>query len=124
MVDADWCYWDSDWGYQERHRQAGAGPNNCRRHWLRRRLLLFPERMSVIFGQNPNDTVPQAYSFWGQPGWWILPTQWFVRVNADGTLTGSPNEDFSTPTYELKTTPDGYMVFQDLMRSKEAGIIR
>ncbi len=80
--------------------------------------------MSIIFGQNPCDTIPQPYSFLGQPGWWTLPMQWHVRTNSDTSVTASPNADFSTPTYEIKTTPDGYMVFQDLMRSKVAGIIR
>jgi hypothetical protein len=77
----------------------------------------------TVFGKNPNDTVPQQWNFLGQQGWWRVPLAWFCRQNANGTITASPNSDFSAPTYDVLVNIDGYMVFQDLGRSTQAGLM-
>ena len=83
---------------------------------------MFPA-VPIIFGKHPCDVVPQRWSFLGQQGWWRVPLGWFARQNADGTITASPNADFSNPTYDCKVNIDGYMVFQDLGRNTQAGLM-
>jgi|WetSurMetagenome_2_1015567.scaffolds.fasta_scaffold658338_2 hypothetical protein len=75
----------------------------------------------TVFGRYPNDVVPQRWNYQGMPGWWRVPFGWYVRSNEDGTVTASPNYDFTPPLYDVKTNIDGYMVFQDLGRSTKAG---
>jgi len=74
-----------------------------------------------IFGKSPWDTVPQRWNFLGQQGWYRVPLAWFCRRNSDGTITASPNADFSQPTYDVLTNIDGYMVFQSLGLSTQDG---
>lgn len=66
---------------------------------------------------------PQPYSFWGQSGWWTVPTSWFIQ-NVDGVNYVSPNADFSAPKYVAKTNVDGVMVFFDMMLNLQAGNLR
>jgi hypothetical protein len=77
----------------------------------------------VVFGKNLMDTVPQRWNFFGQPGWWSVPTQYFTRRNSDGTITASPNADFSNPTYDVKINNDGYMVFFSCGLNMYAGLM-
>lgn len=77
----------------------------------------------VVFGVNPTDTAPQRWNYYGMQGWWRLPTRWFARRNADGTLTGSPNSDFSKPTFDLKVNNDGYLVFFSCGLNTYAGLM-
>jgi hypothetical protein len=74
-----------------------------------------------IFGQNPFDTVPQPYSFFGQAGWWLVPTQWCVESDANLQIWCSPNANPANPAtkprYAVKRTTDGSFVFQDLYRT-------
>jgi len=76
-----------------------------------------------IFGKSPWDNTPTQWNFLGQIGWWRVPLNWFTRRNDDGTITASPNSDFSNPTYDVQVNNDGYMVFQDLGRSTQAGLM-
>ena len=76
-----------------------------------------------VFGKSPWDVNPVQWNFLGQQGWWKLPLGWFARQNADGTITGSPNADFSPPVYDILINIDGYAVFQDLGRSTQAGLL-
>lgn len=64
----------------------------------------------------------QPLSFWGQSGWYLVPTTWFARTNSNGTITASPNSDFSSSVYDAVINESGYMVFQDLMASRQSGI--
>src|SRR5208282_2685601 len=64
-----------------------------------------------VFGTHPCDVVPQAWNFLGMPGWFRVPLGWFARQNQDGTITASPNSDYSAPTYDCQVNIDGYMVF-------------
>lgn len=70
----------------------------------------------VVFGKSPGDIYPQRWNFLGATGtdvmWYKVPLGWFTRQNSDGTITASPNSDFSAPTYDILTNVDGYMVFQ------------
>jgi hypothetical protein len=69
----------------------------------------------IIFGDNSGDVIPQPYSFYGQYGtWFSVPLGWKVRTNENGTMTASPNADFSTPTYDAVLNIDGTLVFQDM----------
>lgn len=74
------------------------------------------------FGVNPDDTTPKQYSFWGQSGWWTVPTQWYVRTDEDRQIWASPNSDFSAPEYACKTNVDGVLVFFDEYRNAIAGL--
>jgi hypothetical protein len=65
----------------------------------------------IVFGKHPMDVVPQRWNFLGQQGWWRVPLGWYARQNVDGTITASPNQDFSNPTYDCQVNIDGYMVF-------------
>jgi hypothetical protein len=76
-----------------------------------------------VFGKIPWDNTPVQWSLNGQQGWWRLPNAWFARRNEDGTMTGSPNADFSSPCYDLILDVSGYLVFQDLGRSTQAGLM-
>ena len=76
-----------------------------------------------IFGKSPHDTVPQQWNFLGMQGWYRVPLGWYARRNEDGTITASPNADFTPPLYDVLTNIDGYMVFQDLGRSTKAGLM-
>lgn len=75
----------------------------------------------IIFGQS-DDVTPQPYSFFGQPGWWTVPCGWYSRVNANGTQSTSPNQDFSNPVYDVKMNADGTLVFYDVMRNRMCGL--
>jgi hypothetical protein len=66
------------------------------------------------FGKS-TDTVPQPSNFLGQAGWYQVPCGWFARQNADGTISASPNSDFSKPVYDVKVDQDGYMKFYSCM---------
>ena len=70
----------------------------------------------VVFGKYPWEIHPQRWNFLGATGtdvmWYKVPLGWFTRQNADGTITASPNSDFSAPTYDVLVNIDGYMVFQ------------
>ena len=68
----------------------------------------------TIFGKSPNDITPIPTNYQGLTNWYQVPLGWFTRRNEDGTITASPNADFSKPTYDVKTDTDGYMKFQDL----------
>jgi hypothetical protein len=68
----------------------------------------------TIFGKSYN-TVPIATNFQGLSGWYIVPGGWFCRQNADGTITASPNSDFSSELYDVKVDADGFMKFQNLL---------
>ena len=83
---------------------------------------MFPQA-PCIFGKNPNDLTPQRWNFLGQPGWWRVPLGWFARREANGCITASPNSDFSNPTYDCQINNDGYMVFFDLGRNTQAGLM-
>ena len=58
----------------------------------------------VVFGKNPQDNTPRRWNFFGQQGWWSVPATWFCRQNSDGTITASPNADFSKPNYDVNFT--------------------
>ena len=77
----------------------------------------------IVFGKSPWDKTPQQWNFLGQQGWWRVPLAWFTRQNADGTITASPNSDFSNPNFDVLVNNDGYMVFQDLGRNTQAGLM-
>lgn len=77
----------------------------------------------TVFGKNPTDTVPQRWNFLGQAGWWRVPLAWFTKQDEDLNIWASPNEDFSKPLYRVLVNNDGYMVFQDLGRSTQAGLM-
>jgi hypothetical protein len=77
----------------------------------------------TVFGKNPNDTVPQKWNFLGQQGWWRVPLGWYTRREDNGNITASPNADFTPPLYDVMTNIDGYMVFQDLGRNYQAGLL-
>jgi hypothetical protein len=78
-----------------------------------RRIDMGVYKKPSVFGKSYNFTPTQS-SYQGMNGWWIFPNGWFVRRNEDGTITGSPNSDFSLPNYDLKVDIDGYFKFQDL----------
>jgi hypothetical protein len=67
--------------------------------------------------------VPQPYSFWGQSGFYSVPTSWYIK-NVNGVNYVSPNADFSVPKYVARTNVDGVMVFQDLFRNLIDGLLR
>jgi hypothetical protein len=77
----------------------------------------------IVFGKSPWDTSPVPWNFLGQQGWWKVPLGWFTRQNADGTITASPNSNFSAPLYDVLVNIDGYMVFQSLSLSSQAGLL-
>lgn len=60
------------------------------------------------------DFSPLPTNFLGQTGWLQFPNGWFARRNEDGTMTGSPNADFSEPCYDLKLDLDGYLKYIDM----------
>lgn len=75
----------------------------------------------IVFGDNSWDMTPQPWNFYGQTGtWYSVPLGWKVRTNDNGTMTASPNEDFSRPTYDAVLNVDGTLVFQDLMRTLQS----
>jgi hypothetical protein len=76
----------------------------------------------TVFGASPGDTTPQRWNFLGQQGWWRVPLAWFTRNNGDGTITASPNSNFSAPTYDVRINNDGYMVFWDTGRNTISGL--
>lgn len=77
--------------------------------------------MPRIFGQNLADTVPQPYNFFGQSGWWLVPTQWYTEQDSHYQVWTSPNKNPANPDtkprYACKRTADYSFVFQDLMRT-------
>jgi hypothetical protein len=75
---------------------------------------------AYIFGYDPSDTVPVPSSFWGQSGWFRVPTQWYVRSQVAGQIEASPNSDFSAPVYQCVLNENFQMVFQDLLKSVTA----
>lgn len=76
-----------------------------------------------VFGKSPWDNTPMQWTFLGQQGWWRVPLAWFTRQNSDGTISASPNSTFSPPLYDVVIDISGYMVFQDLGRSTQAGLL-
>lgn len=64
------------------------------------------------------DFRPQPSNYQGMQGWYQVPGGWFARRNEDGTISASPNSDFSNPVYDVKIDIDGFMKFFDLMRSR------
>jgi len=64
---------------------------------------------------------PVPWNFYGQSGWWRVPSNWFVRNDASGSIFASPNQDFSNPVYYCKTNLDGVLVFQSEMLNLLAG---
>ena len=70
--------------------------------------------LPIVFGKSPWDTTPTPTNYQGLVGWYIVPKAWFCRQNADGTITTSPNQDFSNPTFDVKVDTDGYMKFQSM----------
>lgn len=57
---------------------------------------------------------PQPANYFGQMGWWTVPTSWFSRWQ-DGVQYVSPNSDFSRPVYVAKMNSDYTLVFQSVM---------
>lgn len=76
----------------------------------------------TIFGDNSSDMTPKPYNYWGMSGFFSVPLGWKVRSNADGSLTASPNPDFTNPTYDVAINSDGTYVFQDMLLSRQLGI--
>jgi hypothetical protein len=73
-----------------------------------------------MFRTSPEDNTPQPYNYYGQPGWYSLPRNWYVMSNPlnCSELVASPNSDFSKPVYYCTLSQDGInYVFQDTMRS-------
>jgi len=64
----------------------------------------------------------QAYSFYGQPGWWRVPDGFYSFTDGGGQIWASPNPDYSNPVYACKINVDGTMVFQDAMLNRVTGI--
>ena len=77
----------------------------------------------VVFGKNPQDNTPRRWNFFGQQGWWSVPATWFCRQNSDGTITASPNADFSKPNYDVLRNIDGYFVFWSAGLNSQAGLM-
>ena len=77
----------------------------------------------VIFGKHPEDVVPQQWNYLGMQGWYRVPLGWFTRREDDGNITASPNSDFTPPLYSVLINIDGYMVFQDLGRNNQDGLL-
>ena len=77
----------------------------------------------TVFGKNPIDLTPQRWNFLGQQGWWRVPLGWFTRQNTNGTITASPNADFSIPNYDVQINNDGYMVFFSAGLNSQAGLM-
>lgn len=75
--------------------------------------------MAYIFGYDPNDKYPSKENFWGQAGWFRVPTDWYVRTPAQGRIEASPNADFSTPVYDVVLNENFIMVFQDQLLSRQ-----
>lgn len=79
---------------------------------------LIPDVPGEIYGtgeqQDLNNGVPLQSNFYGMPGWWNPPTNWFSK-SVNGQIFVSPNSDFSNPTHACKINLDGYYVFQDMM---------
>jgi len=67
-----------------------------------------------VFGKSFNVT-PTPSNYQGLQGWYQVPCGWFCRRNDDGTISASPNKDFSNPLYDVKVDTDGYMKIQNLM---------
>lgn len=68
--------------------------------------------------------VSMPTNFFGQAGWWTVPTSWACRTNPDGTIQVSPNADFSKPVYAVKINQVGEMCFFDMMRNLRSGNLR
>jgi hypothetical protein len=67
----------------------------------------------IIFGKTIGG-YPTPTNYQGLTNWYQVPNSWFCRRNANGTVSASPNQDFSSPVYDVKTDSDGYMKIQDL----------
>lgn len=67
--------------------------------------------------------VPQSSNFFGQSGWWTVPTSWYSKC-VDGVIYVSPNADFSNPCYVAKLNHDYTLVFFDMMRNLVSGNLR
>lgn len=74
----------------------------------------------TIFGSGSGTDSPQ-HSFQGQPDWYAVPTSWFVTTDGAQNIWASPNADFSAPKYNAKINLDGFLVYQDLLRSRRDG---
>ncbi len=55
----------------------------------------------IMFGRCNGTQGLQAGTFRGMPGFYNVPTSWFTRTNPSNPaeLIVSPNEDFSSPTF-------------------------
>jgi len=74
---------------------------------------------------------PQAFSFWGSPGWFTVPSgrSWYTFTDKNNQLWVSPNpitvtngKPTSSPVYAAELNPDGTLVFQDQATSRALGI--
>jgi hypothetical protein len=66
-----------------------------------------------VFGKS-YDTTPTPTQYQGLTNWYVIPLGWVCRRNDDGTMTASPNKDFSNPTFDVKIDTDGFMKFQSM----------
>jgi hypothetical protein len=71
-----------------------------------------------FFGRS-TETEPRPANFYGQAGYWTVPGTWSVWEENYQRYT-SPNEDHSAPVYTCVLNIDGYLLFQDLMRTRIA----
>ncbi len=71
----------------------------------------------TLFGSGQG-TESVQHSFQGQPNWYSVPTAWFIMSDENQQIFVSPNSDFSQPKYAAKINLDGFLVYQDLMRSR------
>ena len=77
----------------------------------------------MIFGRC-NNMVPVPTSYYGQSGWFLLPTGYYTKPNPDCPceVIASPNADFSRPIYYCKLKENGQdLVYQDILLSKVMG---
>jgi len=70
--------------------------------------------MAIIFGYYYGGTYWKPHPFMGQQGWFELPLNFYCRSN-EGQLQASPNLDFSSEVYEVKTDYDGTMCIMNLL---------
>lgn len=81
--------------------------------------LPFPP--GYIFGSGQG-TLSRQHNFLAMPDWYQVPTGWYVMTDGQQNIWASPNADFSSPKYNAKIGQDGYLVFQDLLRSRREGV--
>ena len=74
----------------------------------------------TVFGSGQGTDSPQ-HSFQAQPDWYAVPTSWFATTDGLQNIFVSPNSDFSPPKYNAKINLDGFLVYQDMLRSRREG---